>query len=640
MTRGSIPAAGSTLGELVALRAREQPDAPALLAPGAAPLDYAALGRLVERIGDDLRRSGLTAGDRVGVVLPNGPGMAVAVLGVAACCTCAPLITSLTRGEFGAAFRDLSLKAVILAPEAQAAREAAQEAGITVFVPRAGPAVGGLVKESTGNSSAPGGGQHGSLLPAGADTELPTGANLALPAGTDMERPGGSNIALLLRTSGTTSKPKRVPLTHANLLASASSIAATLALTPADRALNVMPLFHIHGLVGVLLSSLAAGASVVCTPGLGAESFFGWLKEFAPTWYSAVPTMHQAVLRAGAAQADAARAARLRFIRSSSASLPPRVMGDLEALFDAPVIEAYGMTEASHQMASNPLPPAARKAGSVGLPAGTQIRVVSTDGTDVPPGERGEIVIRGAGVVAGYEAQPAVNEAAFFDGWLRTGDQGRFDEDGYLYVTGRLKEMINRGGEKVSPKEIDEALLEHPQVLEAAAFGVPHPSLGEDVAAAVVARDRAAVDVPALRAFLLQRLATFKVPSRLLLVDAIPKGSTGKIERVSLAERLLPAAGEEYVAPQGATATALAAIFTEVLEVERVGANDNFWALGGDSLRATRVLARVRATMGVELPILTLFEFPTVAEAAREVDRALAAGSVAEEADAIRPLAR
>ena len=610
------PGAVSTLAELVEQRARLAPAAPAILAPGAAALDYARLQWRVSRIAEDLRGSGLSVGDRVGVVLPNGPGMAVAVLGVAACCTCAPLITSLTRSEFSAAFRDLALSAVLLAPDAQAAREAAAEAGIAVFVPRADVAAGGLVRESEASTG-------------------PRTARRGQP-----RSPAGSDTALLLRTSGTTSKPKRVPLTHANLLGSARSIAATLALTPADRALNVMPLFHIHGLVGVLLSSLCAGASVACTPGLGAESFFAWLREFAPTWYSAVPTMHQAVLRAGAGNAEAARAARLRFVRSSSASLPPRVMVDLEALFDAPVIEAYGMTEASHQMASNPLPPAARKPGSVGLPAGTRIRVVAADGTDVPGGERGEIVICGAGVVAGYEAEPAVNAAAFVDGWLRTGDQGRFDEDGYLYVTGRLKELINRGGEKVSPKEIDEVLLEHPQVLEAAAFGVPHPSLGEDVAAAVVVRDRAAVDAPALRAHLLKRLAVFKVPSRLLLVDAIPKGSTGKIERVSLAQRLLPAAGEEYVAPEGATAIALAAIFAEVLEVERVGANDNFWALGGDSLRATRVLARVRATMGVELPILTLFEFPTVAEAAREVDRALAAGAATEAADTIRPIAR
>ncbi len=615
MTGASIFATGSTLGELVALRAGERPTAPALLAPGAAPSDYAALGRLVESIAGELRQAGLAPGDRVGVVLPNGPGMAVAVLGVAACCTCAPLITSLTRGEFVAAYRDLSLRAVILAPDAQAAREAAADVGIAVFVPQGHLGAGGLSCQgdvATGRSAA----RHGQA-----------------------RSPTESDSARLLRTSGTTSKPKRVPRTHANRLASARSIASMLALTPADRALNIMPLFHIHGLVGVLLSSLSAGASVVCTPGLGAESFFGWLREFAPTWYSAVPTMHQAVLRAGATQAEAAKAARLRFIRSSSASLPPRVMGDLEALFNAPVIEAYGMTEASHQMASNPLPPATRKAGSVGLPAGTQIRVVSTDGADLPRGERGEIVIRGAGVVVGYEAEPAVNEAAFFDGWLRTGDQGRFDEDGYLHVTGRLKELINRGGEKVSPKEIDEALLEHPQVLEAAAFGVPHPSLGEDVAAAVVVRNRAAVDAPALRAFLLKRLATFKVPSQVLLVDAIPKGSTGKIERVSLAGRLLPPGGEAYVAPEGEGAVALAQIVAEVLEAERVGANDNFWALGGDSLRATRVLSRVRASMGVELPILTLFEFPTVAELAREVERARAAGPGTAD-DAIRSVNR
>jgi len=296
------------------------------------------------------------------------------------------------------------------------------------------------------------------------------------------------DIALVLHTSGTTSRPKIVPLTAANICASARHIGATLRLAPADRCLNIMPLFHIHGLMAAVLASLAAGASVVCTPGFNALKFFAWLDEVEPTWYTAVPTMHQAILARAGRNPEIIARARLRFIRSSSSSLPPSVLTALEATFGCPVIEAYGMTEAAHQMASNPLPPAARKPGSVGIAAGPRISIMDENGNLLTTGSIGEVVIRGDNVTRGYANNAEANAAAFSEGWFRTGDQGVIDPEGYLTLTGRLKELINRGGEKISPREVDEALMDHPAVLQAVTFALPHPMLGEDVGAAVVLR--------------------------------------------------------------------------------------------------------------------------------------------------------
>jgi acyl-CoA synthetase (AMP-forming)/AMP-acid ligase II len=296
----------------------------------------------------------------------------------------------------------------------------------------------------------------------------------ARPAEMDEEAAQADDIALVLPTSGTTARPKLVPLTHANLVLSASHVQAAFNLTPADRGLNIMPLFHIHGLVGSLLSSLMAGASVVCTPGLSAPNFFRWLEEFRPTWYTAVPTMHQAILARAASNVERIRRSPLRFIRSCSAPLAPQLMREMEDAFGAPVIEAYGMTETAHQIASNPLPPGRRKPGSVGRATGTEVRIADQFGKSLPPGERGEVVVCGPTVSAGYENDVSANRAAFVNGWFRTGDQGYLDADGYLFLTGRFKELINRAGEKISPREIDELLMSHPAVAQAATFPSGH----------------------------------------------------------------------------------------------------------------------------------------------------------------------
>ncbi|HCP00363.1 MAG TPA: AMP-dependent synthetase, partial [Rhodospirillaceae bacterium] len=347
-----------------------------------------------------------------------------------------------------------------------------------------------------------------------------------------------NDIALVLHTSGTTSRPKIVPLSHANICASAKHISATLALTPADRCVNIMPLFHIHGLIAAVLSSLATGGSVYCAPGFDALRVFRWFEDAEPSWYTAVPTMHQTIVARAARNADIVAALDLRFIRSSSSSLPPQVMAAVEETFGCPVIESYGMTEAAHQMASNPLPPAARKPGSVGIAAGPEIAIMDDDNNILTAGETGEIVIRGPNVTVGYESNDKANAEAFSDGWFRTGDQGQFDEEGYLSLTGRLKEIINRGGEKISPREVDEILLDHPDIDQAVTFAYPHDKLGEEVGVAIVLTEGAEANEVSVRNFAAEHLADFKVPRKVIFLEEIPKGATGKLQRIGLHEKL------------------------------------------------------------------------------------------------------
>lgn len=475
------------------------------------PLTHAALRRHMAATMATLNGFGIGRHDRVAIVLPNGPEMATAFLGVAHGATTAPLNPGYREAELDFYLRDLDARAIIVAAgEDGPARAAATALKVPVIALHArAEAVGlfDLAGEAGAPPAAPG--------PAGAD-----------------------DTALVLHTSGTTSRPKIVPLSQRNLCASARNIVDSLALTPADTCLNIMPLFHIHGLMAAVLSSLAAGASVDCSPGFNALKFFTWMARARPSWYTAVPTMHQAILARAARNRSVVAAARLRLIRSSSAALPPQIMAGLEETFGAPVIESYGMTEASHQMTSNPLPPAVRKPGTVGRAAGPEVGIMGEDDALLAPGAVGEIVIRGDNVTAGYENNPAANAAAFTEGWFRTGDQGVLDAEGYLAITGRLKEIINRGGEKISPREVDEVLLDHPAVAQALTFAMPHAKLGEEVAAVIVLRQGADADAGALRDFAAARLADFKVPRRIVFLDEIPKGATGKLQRIGLANKL------------------------------------------------------------------------------------------------------
>jgi acyl-CoA synthetase (AMP-forming)/AMP-acid ligase II len=324
-----------------------------------------------------------------------------------------------------------------------------------------------------------------------------------------------------------------------NVCTSAKNIQNTLRLEPDDVCMNIMPLFHIHGLMAAVLATLGRGASVCCTPGFDALKFYSWLDQANPTWYTAVPTMHQAILARAKRNQEIVRSSRLRFIRSSSSSLPPQVLQELEQTFDVPVVEAYAMTEASHQMTCNQLPPGVRKPGTVGCAAGPEVAIMGETTADLlSQGETGEIVIRGENVTTGYEHNPVANAENFVNGWFRTGDQGVMDQDGYVTITGRLKEIINRGGEKISPREVDDILMDHPAVQQVVTFAMPHKSLGEDVAAAIVLREGQSADEASIRSFAARHLAAFKVPRKILIVDEIPKGATGKLQRIGLAKKL------------------------------------------------------------------------------------------------------
>ncbi|MGA1288657.1 MAG: acyl--CoA ligase [Rubrivivax sp.] len=488
--------------------------APALGAPGRREMTHAELRALVDRTVAKLNALGVGRNDRLAIVLPNGPEMAACFVAAACGTATAPLNPAYRAEEFEFYLSDLNARALVVERgSASPAVEVARRMGVPLIelVPDEGAGAGSFTLECA-------------QPPAGPARQ----PGLAEP----------QDVSMVLHTSGTTSRPKIVPLSQANLCASAQHIATTLAFTGADRGLNIMPLFHIHGLIAGVLTPLSAGSMVFCTPGFNALKFFAWMDEARPTWYTAVPTMHQAILGRATRSADVIARHPLRFIRSSSSSMPPQVIHELEAVFGAPLIESYGMTEATHQMASNPLPPAVRKPGSVGVAAGPQVAIMADDGTLLPRGATGEIVIRGPNVTAGYENNPKANAEAFVDGWFRTGDQGVMDADGYLTITGRLKEIINRGGEKVSPREVDEILMDHPAVAQVVCFGMPHPKLGEEVAAAVVLKEGQTVTERDLQAFVSARAAEFKVPKKILVMDEIPKGATGKLQRIGLAAKL------------------------------------------------------------------------------------------------------
>ena len=498
---------------LLDLLDRGKNEAVAITGTDRQPLTFSDLKGQIEKTISQLNQLGIGRNDPVAIVLPNGPEMAAAFVAIASGATTAPLNPAYREEEFDFYLSDLETRLLVVEEGSRTpALSAAERLGIPVA----------RLKNSTD--------------PHAIDFDL-VGESVA--SGPSL---GGvavsEDIALVLHTSGTTARPKIVPLSHRNLVASAGHILQSLALVPEDRCLNVMPLFHIHGLMAAVLSSLAAGASVFCTPGFNALKFFASMKEAQPSWYTAVPTMHQAILGRATRNREVIESNRLRFLRSSSASMPTPVMKELEETFGAPLIEAYGMTEASHQMASNPLPPAVRSPGAVGLPTGVEISIMDSDGCHLPPGSTGEVVIRGPSVTEGYQNNADANAGAFTDGWFRTGDQGVLDQEGYLRLTGRLKEIINRGGEKVSPLEVDEVLITHPEVAQTVTFALPHEKLGEEVAAAIVLREGAQTSEGEIREFASQRLADFKVPRQVIILDEIPKGPTGKLQRIGLAEKL------------------------------------------------------------------------------------------------------
>lgn len=466
------------------------------------PISYGDLSALVDELATLLRKFGLRQGDRIATALPNGLETVASFLAASTVGTAAPLNPAYTKDEFTFYLEDTGARALIVPRgAAEEARAAALECNIALI--ESAVEDSGRVRFSCDRLN-------------------------AAAKKTDH----AEDTALILHTSGTTSRPKRVPLSHANLLASAGNVANTYSLSADDVSLCVMPLFHVHGLVASTLATLATGGTVVVPSKFNPLTFWPTVREHRATWYSAVPTIHQVLVsRARGKRPEGAE--HLRFIRSCSASLAPQLMSEMETAFSAPVLEAYGMTEAAHQMASNPLPPQARKPGSVGRGTAVEIAILDVEGAVLPSGATGEVSIKGPNVFSGYEGNAAANAESFSNGWFRTGDQGMLDDQGYLTLVGRIKELINRGGEKISPREIDEALLEHPAVAEACCFGVPDRIYGEAVAAAVVLKDTASEKD--LIAHCRSSLSDFKCPTTIYIMDAIPRTATGKIQRRNVA---------------------------------------------------------------------------------------------------------
>lgn len=572
-----------TVLDLVRQSAERNPGAIALLSttPGE-HLTYAALLSEVLRVAGALRAVGVGPADPVLVSLPTGPNMLTAILGTMSAALCAPMNPAYTLTELERHAEDIGLVAVIAdARSGDAATALADKHGLTLV-----------------------------------DFGASGGADPSVIA------PDEHALALLLHTAGTTARPKQVPLSHANLVAAARNVVTSLHLTTADRCLNVMPLFHSHGLLGAAMSSLRAGAGIVCTPGMDPRRFLEWAATFDCTWYTAAPTIHQLVLRAPGDWQG------FRFMRSASAPLPPQIAIGLEERYNAPMIEVYGMTEA-YQITANPLPPGERRLGSSGTATGTEIAVLDSAGAPQPAGGDGEVVVRGPAVFSGYSFPPEANNDAFVKGWFRTGDVGRISDDGYLTITGRVKEQINRGGEKIAPREVEEALLDHPGIAEVIAFAIPDAQLGEEIGVAIVPAPGAHIDLAIVRAFLAGRVAAFKVPKKVLVVDAIPTSDTGKPQRIAFARDHAAEMTTASVAPNttalaedASTLQRLARLWQDVLDLPGPPQpTDLFFDLGGTSLAVMELVIRIEETFGVDLPVLDVLDVPTLAALAARVDQ-------------------
>src|SRR4051812_7702478 len=585
---------------MLACHGSEAPDREAILAPDCAALSYGALRAFVTKAVRELRKLGIGPTDRVAVVLPIGAETAVAILAVATGAVCVPLNPNLTADELQRYLGDLQVAVLLTRADLDsAARGVAHLLAIPII---------DLSPQPTKARSV--------FSPLGSATRSPVSSELTS---------GAHHDAFILMTSGTTAQPKMVPLTQASVCMSGHNAGAVLRLEPRDRLLNMMPLFHAHGLISGLLTALVAGSTVVCTPRFDPAAFFDWLTEFQPTWYTAVPSIHRALLSEAVRRKQTVQRSSLRVVRSASASLPTSVLRDLEALFGVPVIETYGMTEAASQIAANPM--GRRKPGSVGRSAGADIAIRDSEGRSLKAGERGEIALRGPTITRGYDNDTAATKTMFRDGWFRTGDLGYLDRDGYLFIVGRIKDVIKRGGQQVAPPEVEEVLAGHPDVLEAVVFGVPHERFGEDVHAAVVLRPDVEIDPRALRDFVGERLARFKIPSLIRFVPAIPKTAAGKIKRDGLAalsglSPRLEANGGAKSGPQSQLEQQLAKTWADLLELDRVGVDQDVFALGADSVTITQMLSRLRAQFGVDFSFKDMFDAPTVAALAARIESA------------------
>jgi acyl-CoA synthetase (AMP-forming)/AMP-acid ligase II/acyl carrier protein len=586
----------STIAEVLAASIGEHAGREAILSPGRPALTFDRLGLQIEATARALAEAGYGRGSRIAVALPDGPEFAVAVLAVSCAATCAPLSDRLDAQSLAELLRAMRADALIVREgNVSEAERAAERAGLDVI----------RLRSSAGAPA-------GSFELAFERRRTPVAIEPALPG----------DVALVAHTSGTTSTPKIVPFEQWRIAWATRNRSALGHLEGTDRVLLLMPLYSMGAIRRSLLLPLASGCSVICPTAVDGRALVDILDAYAPTQCIASPVTLIAMREEFERRIPRPRHS-LRLLRSSNAELRPADRESLERTFGVPVTQVYGMTETG-LIAQTPLPPTPSASGSVGRPPqGVQITIADPEGVMLETDQIGEVLVRGPEVFAGYENDPDANRAAFRDGWFRTGDSGRIDPQGMLHLVGRIKDIINRGGVKIAPREIEGVLLQHQAVREAAAFAVPHRTLGEDVAAAVVLHEGATASESELRQFVRRRLPASRVPGRILTVDRMPRGALEKVSRTELAllaGRTAPPAQEP---PRGRDEERIAAIFAEVLELAEVGRQDGFFECGGDSLRGVRVLARVEELFGVSAPLDLLIDHPRVAEFAVAI-RALA----------------
>jgi acyl-CoA synthetase (AMP-forming)/AMP-acid ligase II len=495
-----------TIGAVIRHHGQLQSDRPAVFATQRIPISWRELAVYADVVRADLRSGGFGRDARIGVALPNGPEAALAIVAIACSAVAVPFDLKLTLPEIELRLRLLRLDAVVvLRGSPSAMRTAAERAKL--------PVVEAKIRSPERLEA----------------TLIVPKAEAAAPS----NEPGPEAPAFILQTSGTTGQPKLIPYSHSNMLAAARRVQSWFTLTADDRCLSATPIYYCHGLTVTVFDSLLSGGSIAFPRDGLTVDIDEWFGTLQPTWFTAGPTLHRFVMEKAAQRGNVRSLHRLRFVVSGGAPLPSDVRHGLEAALGVPVLEHYGATEAA-QVSANLPPPGAAKAGTCGIPEKGSLIIAREDGRELPRGHEGEIWIRGPTLISGYLDAPELNSAAFVGEWFRTGDLGRLDEEGYLVLHGRKKEIINRGGEKISPTEIDAAMQRHPDVVEAAAYAVPHPRLGEDVAADVVLRPGSAVSELELRNFLCGHLAVHKIPRRLRFVDRLPKGVTGKVQRQRL----------------------------------------------------------------------------------------------------------
>jgi acyl-CoA synthetase (AMP-forming)/AMP-acid ligase II len=586
--QGAASSAPRTIGEALRAYAALRPEQAAIVASELAPVSYRQLTEQIDEVRAALRQAGFDANARIVVAIPDTAPAALAIVAVASSAVALPLDPKLTLPEIETRLTLLRPDAVLLPRGSRtAARTAAEQQGIAII-----------------EAVAADDGKLGLQLVA-------PQVGPALPP----HEPDPSAPAFILQTSGTTADPNLVPFSHRNMLAAAKRLQGWFDLTPQDRCLCASPICYSNGVKMTLLTPLLTGGSVAFPANATKVELSEWLGDLAPTWYSVGPTLHLAILDKAKSQPDVRNTHSLRFIASGGAALPVDVHDGLRAALGVPVLEHYASSETA-QVSSNLPPPGPYKPGTCGVPSPDIVMIVGEDGRPLPPGEQGDILVGGPTVTSGYIDAPELNRSVFVDGWFRTGDIGSLDEEGFLTIRGRRKELINRGSEKIAPLEIDRALKRHPQVAEAAAYGVAHPRLGEDVAAAVVLHPGASVTGEELREFLGPQLAAFKIPRRIDIVDQLPKGVTGKVQRKRLSGSSNAPSAQT---PATDWQAELLPLWRKFLKTENVSVDDDFFEKGGDSLLAMDLHVEIERLTGQELPESILLEASTIRALAKRL---------------------